>query len=74
MMHRSLQKEDYYYNEDGLLVFTAQFHLKRGYCCGNACKHCPYGQIAVPDEKKRQSTGRLNSGSSNDKHKKDSSD
>jgi hypothetical protein len=23
-------------------VFTAQHHLKRGYCCGNGCRHCPY--------------------------------
>jgi len=33
---------DYYINEDGLYVFTAQYLLKRGYCCGNGCKHCPY--------------------------------
>ncbi|MES2853673.1 MAG: DUF5522 domain-containing protein, partial [Bacteroidota bacterium] len=19
------------------------FHLKRGNCCGNGCRHCPYG-------------------------------
>ena len=23
-------------------VFTQWYHLKRGYCCGNACKNCPY--------------------------------
>ncbi|MGV3641947.1 MAG: DUF5522 domain-containing protein [Adhaeribacter sp.] len=34
---------DFYYNEQGLLVFTAQYHLKRGYCCKNKCRHCPYG-------------------------------
>ena len=34
--------EDYYLNEEGLLTFTARYHLKRGYCCGNGCKHCPY--------------------------------
>ncbi|WP_161599217.1 DUF5522 domain-containing protein [Algoriphagus machipongonensis] len=37
-----LEPEDYYINEDGLMVFTATYHLKRGYCCGNGCKHCPY--------------------------------
>ena len=31
-----------YYVEGGFLVFTAQHHLKRGYCCGNGCRHCPY--------------------------------
>jgi hypothetical protein len=35
--------EDYYYNEQGLMVFTAKYHLKRGYCCQNGCRHCPYG-------------------------------
>lgn len=34
---------DYYYNSDGYWVFTAWYHLKRGYCCSNGCKHCPYG-------------------------------
>lgn len=35
--------EDYYLNEQGLLVFTAKYHQKRGYCCQNGCRHCPYG-------------------------------
>lgn len=35
-------EEGDYYLENGLLVFTAQYHLKRGYCCGNGCRHCPY--------------------------------
>jgi iron complex transport system substrate-binding protein len=26
----------------GYEVFTAEFHLSRGYCCGNGCRHCPY--------------------------------
>jgi len=34
---------DFYYNEDGYKVFTEAYHLKRGYCCQNGCKHCPYG-------------------------------
>lgn len=43
---------DYYFNEEGLLVFTEQYHLKRGYCCGCACKHCPYNHVNVPKDKK----------------------
>ena len=39
---KPLEEGDYYFNEQGLMVFTAQYHLKRGYCCGNGCKHCPY--------------------------------
>ena len=30
------------YLENGLLVFTAAYHLKRGSCCGSGCRHCPY--------------------------------
>lgn len=37
------ENEDYYYNEQGYKVFTEKFHLKRGYCCKNGCRHCPYG-------------------------------
>lgn len=38
---------DYYFNEEGLLVFTKVYHLKRGTCCGNGCKHCPYDHVNV---------------------------
>jgi hypothetical protein len=41
--NRGLEPEDYYINEQGLLVFTEKYHLKRGYCCKSGCKHCPYG-------------------------------
>ncbi|MFM7242971.1 MAG: DUF5522 domain-containing protein [Planctomycetaceae bacterium] len=30
------------YFENGLLVYTAAYHLKRGHCCGSGCRHCPY--------------------------------
>jgi hypothetical protein len=36
-----LTPEDFYM--DGpYLVFTAAYHLKRGYCCHSGCRHCPY--------------------------------
>ena len=38
-----LENEDFYYSEEGYKVFTEKYHLKRGYCCENGCKHCPYG-------------------------------
>lgn len=31
-----------YYFENGLMVLTEHFLKKRGYCCGNGCRHCPY--------------------------------
>lgn len=43
MPNKLVEGEDYYINEDGYYVFTAKHHLKRGYCCKNGCKHCPYG-------------------------------
>lgn len=38
--HAPTQPDSYF--ENGLLVYTAAFHLKRGYCCGSGCRHCPY--------------------------------
>ncbi len=38
-----LDPEDYYMSEEGYIVFTEKFHLKRGSCCKSGCKHCPYG-------------------------------
>lgn len=48
-MQNLIEGEDYYYNEQGYIVLTEQFHLKKGYCCGNGCKHCPYDFEAVPE-------------------------
>ena len=41
-----IENVDYYLDDHGNLVFTEQYHLKRGYCCQNKCRHCPwkYGQ------------------------------
>jgi len=43
MFKKQLDSEDFYYSEDGYIVFTEKYHLKRGYCCKSGCKHCPYG-------------------------------
>ena len=45
---------DYYFNNDGFVVFTAEYLLNRGYCCGNGCKHCPYDYKNVPEPKRTQ--------------------
>lgn len=31
-----------YLIENDQYVFTQWYHLKRGSCCGNGCKNCPY--------------------------------
>lgn len=33
-----------YYVEGGRWVFTAAYHLRRGWCCGSGCRHCPFGK------------------------------
>ncbi|MFM7310757.1 MAG: DUF5522 domain-containing protein [Flavobacteriales bacterium] len=44
-MSNQVKKEgvDYYLSEEGFVVFTEQYHLKRGYCCQSGCRHCPFG-------------------------------
>ena len=33
---------DEFYFDGPYLVFTAVYHLKRGYCCNSECRDCPY--------------------------------
>ena len=46
----------HYYVEGERVVFKALFHLQRGQCCGNYCRHCPYdpkhnkGTVNVKDK------------------------
>ncbi len=53
-MQQLSEGEDYYFNEEGYIVLTEQFHLKKGNCCGNGCKHCPYEYSNVPEPKKTE--------------------
>lgn len=52
MNNNIVEGEDYYFNEDGYIVLTEKYHLEKGYCCGNGCKHCPYDYDAVPEPKR----------------------
>ena len=40
-------KETYPDQED-YQILTSQAHLRRGSCCGNSCRHCPFEYINVP--------------------------
>ena len=42
-----------YYMEGNRWVLTAWYHLKRGYCCGSGCRHCPYDHINVPGKREK---------------------
>jgi hypothetical protein len=37
-----LKEGEDFYREDAYVIFTARYHLKRGYCCESGCRHCPY--------------------------------
>lgn len=45
-----VENEDYYF-ENGLMVFTARYHLRRGYCCEQGCRHCPYAEAPKRNSK-----------------------
>jgi 2-iminoacetate synthase ThiH len=32
----------HYYMEGERVIFSALFHINRGSCCGNGCRHCPF--------------------------------
>jgi hypothetical protein len=51
---KTLDNKEDYYREGRLIIFTEAFHLKRGYCCGNKCKHCPYEKPHVKGSTKLQ--------------------
>jgi len=42
-----LIENTHYYMENGFMVFTEAYHLARGRCCGNACRHCPFEHVNV---------------------------
>ncbi len=31
-----------YYMDGPFLVFTREYHLRRGSCCHSGCRHCPW--------------------------------
>jgi hypothetical protein len=41
-MNNSLIEDIDYILESKYVVLTALFHVKRGNCCSNSCRNCPY--------------------------------
>lgn len=54
MSNNLVEGEDYYFNEEGYIVLTEKYHLQKGFCCGNCCKHCPYQYEAVPEPRRSE--------------------
>jgi diphthamide synthase (EF-2-diphthine--ammonia ligase) len=51
------EKKDLYIDPiTGLSVFTSYAAIKRGYCCGRGCRHCPYSHVNVSDVSRRINT------------------
>jgi hypothetical protein len=47
-----VEGEDFYFNDEGFIVLTEKYHLYKGFCCGNGCKHCPFNYESVPEPKR----------------------
>ena len=47
-----IEGKDFYYDEKGYVVFTVEYHLNKGHCCGYGCRHCPYDYDCVPEPKR----------------------
>jgi len=63
-MKELIEGTHYYINEEGFIVLTQQYHLERGYCCGNGCKHCPYNYENVEEPRRSELIGQKRNKSS----------
>jgi hypothetical protein len=45
-MNKLIEGIDYYI-ENGFFIMTELFHQKRGFCCGNGCRHCAFDPAHV---------------------------
>lgn len=49
---QTVEGVDFILNPDGYRVMTELYLVKRGYCCSNGCKNCPYSPKAVKGNRK----------------------
>lgn len=54
MKKKLVEGVDFYYGENGYMVLTAAYHLEKGVCCGNGCRHCPYNYKNVPEPRRSE--------------------
>ncbi len=47
MAKNEFVKDVDYYLDEGFVIMTGVYLNKRGYCCGNKCRHCPYDAKSV---------------------------
>lgn len=53
-MRKLFKDDEPFTSNNGLVAFTAEYLLQRGYCCGNGCRNCPYDYKAVPEPRRNQ--------------------
>lgn len=53
-MRKEFVEGVHYYIDQGKVVFTEQYHLDRGFCCGKNCRHCPYTDPKTKRNKTRK--------------------
>jgi 2-iminoacetate synthase ThiH len=41
-MKHEFIKDVHYYLDGDKVIFTEAYHIQRGECCGNKCRHCPF--------------------------------
>jgi hypothetical protein len=54
MRQELIENEDFYLDEESNMVFTSKYLLKKGECCGNGCRHCPYNYINVAEPQRSE--------------------
>ena len=47
-----VEGKDFYLSPEGYRVMTESYLVKRGYCCANGCRHCPYWPKAQKGNRK----------------------
>ncbi|MCY7422930.1 MAG: DUF5522 domain-containing protein [Chitinophagaceae bacterium] len=53
-MSKLITDRNLYYKENGYIVFTEKYHLQKGFCCGNGCRHCPYEYEKVTEPRRSE--------------------
>src|SRR5262252_7718486 len=42
LLRESFIEPQDYYRDEGAIVFTESYLLRRGFCCSSGCRHCPF--------------------------------
>ncbi len=50
--YENLEEGKDFYLHKGYRVMTESYLVRRGYCCSNGCKHCPYSPKAQKGNRK----------------------